>query len=53
VRAATTTSPNALELTDQMLCELFDDQINIVQSVSGGKHASALFTKGDGKKSAM
>lgn len=53
VRGATASSPNALELTDQMLCELFDDQINIVQAVSGEKHTSALFTKGDGAKSAM
>jgi hypothetical protein len=36
-----------------MLCELFDDQINIVQTVSGAKRASMLFTKGDGAKSAM
>jgi hypothetical protein len=53
VRAASTSSPRALELSDQMLCELFDDQINIVQAVSGEKHASSLFTKGDGAKSAM
>ncbi|HEY2898106.1 MAG TPA: DUF6702 family protein [Gemmatimonadaceae bacterium] len=53
VRGATTSSPRALQLTDQMLCELFDDQINIVQAVSGDKHASALFTRGDGAKSAM
>ena len=53
VRATGTASPNTLRLSDQMLCELFDDQINIVQTVSGEKHASALFTKGDGAKSAM
>ena len=50
VRAATASAPQALELSDQMLCELFDDQINIVQSVAGEKHASMLFTKGDGAK---
>jgi hypothetical protein len=53
VHAAITTPPGALQLSDQMLCELFDDQINIVQSVLGEKHTSALFTKGDGAKSAM
>lgn len=53
VRASNVAPPDALELSDQMLCELFDDQINIVQSVSGAKHASMLFTKGDGAKSAM
>jgi hypothetical protein len=53
VRAAASALPGTLELSDQMLCELFDDQINIVQSVFGEKHTSALFTKGDGAKSAM
>lgn len=51
VRAANASAPEVLELSDQMLCELFDDQINIVQSVAGEKHASMLFTKGDGAKS--
>ena len=40
-------------LSHQLLCELFDDQINIVQSTAGAKHATMLFTKGDGAKSAM
>lgn len=53
VRAATSAQPNALELSDQMLCDLFDDQINIVQAVWGEKHTSTLFTKGDGAKRAM
>jgi hypothetical protein len=45
--------PNAVKISDQLLCELFDDQINIVQTTAGAKHASMLFTKGDGAKSAM
>lgn len=53
VRAANAPAPTALKLSDQMLSELFDDQINIVQSVAGDKHASMLFTKGDGAKSVM
>ena len=53
VRASTAASPSSLQLSDQMLCELFDDQINIVQTVAGEKHASMLFTKGDGAKRAM
>ena len=53
VRARGTAAPSTLQLSDQMLCELFDDQINIVQTVSGERHASALFTKGDRAKSAM
>jgi hypothetical protein len=50
VRAANASTPEVLELSDQMLCELFDDQINIVQSAAGEKRASRLFTKGDGAK---
>jgi hypothetical protein len=50
VRAANASAPEVLKLSDQMLCELFDDQINIVQSAAGEKHASMLFTKGDGAK---
>jgi hypothetical protein len=53
VRASNVAPPNLLKLSDQMLCELFDDQINIVQSAAGAKHTSMLFTKGDGAKSAM
>jgi hypothetical protein len=53
VRATSASTPRALKLSDQMLNELFDDQINIVQSVAGDKHASMLFTKGDAPKSVM
>lgn len=53
VRASSAPPPSALALSDQMLCELFDDQINIVQAVVGAKRASMLFTKGDGPKRAM
>jgi hypothetical protein len=53
VRVNDVAPPNALELSDQMLCELFDDQINIVQSAAGAKHTSMLFTKGDGAKRAL
>ncbi|MBA2683192.1 MAG: hypothetical protein H0U66_01700 [Gemmatimonadaceae bacterium] len=53
VRAANAGPPNTIKLGDQMLCELFDDQINIVQSVAGEKHSSMLFTKGDAAKSVM
>jgi hypothetical protein len=33
-----------------MLCELFADQVNIVQAVAGARKSSVLFTKGDGGK---
>jgi hypothetical protein len=52
VRASNVAPPNALMIWDQMLCDLFDDQINIVQAATGEKHTSMLFTKGDGAKSA-
>jgi hypothetical protein len=53
VRATNAPVPAALKLSDQMLSELFDDQINIIQTVAGDRHASMLFTKGDGAKSVM
>ncbi|MEP7066444.1 MAG: DUF6702 family protein [Gemmatimonadota bacterium] len=53
LRVSNSAPPTALHLADQMLCELFDDQINIVQSTAGTRHSSMLFTKGDGAKSAM
>jgi len=53
VRASSAAPPSALELFDQMLCELFDDQVNIVQSVAGAKRTSMLFTTGDGAKRIM
>lgn len=53
VRAANVQAPSAVRVSDQMLCELFDDQINIVQATVGARHASVLFTKGDGAKSLL
>lgn len=53
VRATSGAPLASMKLADQMLSELFDDQINIVQTVAGEKHASMLFTKGDGAKSIL
>ena len=39
-----------LAFSNQLLCELYDDQVNIVQTVDGAHTASTLFTKGDGAK---
>lgn len=52
VRATSVAGPASLRLSDQMLCELFDDQVNIVQTTLNGQRASMLFTKGDGPKRA-
>lgn len=51
VRAAKV--PSSARVSDQMLCDLFDDQVNIVQAVTGGKKTSNLYTKGDGAKAAL
>ena len=53
VRATSGDPLASIKLVDQMLSELFDDQINIVQTVVGEKHSSMLFTKGDGAKSIL
>ena len=48
VRTAAAVSDARVE--DRLLFELFDDQVNIVQTVSGDRKSSVLFTKGDGAK---
>jgi hypothetical protein len=45
--------PPTARIADQMLCELFDDQVNIVQADSRGRKSSNLYTKGDGPKAAI
>jgi hypothetical protein len=40
-----------LTLTDALLCELFDDQVNIVRATLDGSTRSVLFTAGDRAKS--
>ena len=39
-----------LALRDQMLCELFADQINVVRVTEGGSTRSVLFTRGEREK---
>ena len=43
-------STQGLQLRDAMLCELYDDQVNVVQGVIGGARRSMLFVRGDGYK---
>ena len=47
-----TTAEIATEIRGRnaLLCELFDDQVNIVQFTSGTEKHSVLFTRGDGLK---
>ena len=40
-------SANRLSLRDQMLCELFADQVNVVRATNGATSRSMLFTRGD------
>jgi hypothetical protein len=43
-------STRGLQLRDAMLCELYEDQVNVVQGVLGGTRRSLLFVRGDGYK---
>jgi len=45
------TSTQGVQLLAGMLCELYDDQVNVVQVVIGGVRRSMLFVHGDGYKS--
>ena len=50
LEAALVGSTQGLQLRDAMLCELYDDQVNLVQGVIGGARRSMLFVRGDGYK---
>jgi hypothetical protein len=50
VRAAPAGPAAELSLSNQLLCDLFDDQVNVVQVLDGERRQSALFTRGDGPK---
>ncbi len=39
-----------LTIRNRVLCDVWDDQVNVVQVVIGGARKSLLFTKGDGAK---
>jgi hypothetical protein len=39
-----------VKIASALLFDLYDDQVNIVQTSAGGRHHSMLFTSGDGKK---
>jgi hypothetical protein len=39
-----------VKVASSLLFELYDDQVNIVQTTAEGRHHSMLFTSGDGKK---
>ncbi len=47
---ASTADPGGLQVRNAMLCDLFDDQVNVVQGTVGGSRASLLFVRGSGFK---
>ncbi len=50
VEASTTSDLGALQVRNAMLCDLFDDQVNVVQGTVAGSRASLLFVRGSGFK---
>ena len=51
VEAVSAEGLTPLKVRSAVLCDLFDDQVNVVQGVVGGARRSLLFTKGDKAKS--
>jgi hypothetical protein len=43
-------SAEGLQVRDSILCELYDDQVNVVQGTFGGARRSVLVVRGDGYK---
>lgn len=50
VEGTTTGDARELSARDAVLCELFSDQVNIMQVADGASKRSVLFTRGDGAK---
>lgn len=50
VDASTPRAGAPVELLDSLLCELYDDQVNLVRALLGGSPRSLLFTRGDRAK---
>lgn len=50
VDASAPSANSPIELRDALLCELYDDQVNLVRSLVGTVPRSILFTRGDRPK---
>ena len=50
VEAPSATGLASLKVRNAILCDLFDDQVNVVQGTMAGSRRSVLFTKGDRAK---
>ena len=51
VEASSATGLSSLAIANRVLCEVWADQVNVVQATIAGSRRSLLFTKGDGRKS--
>ena len=51
LEAATDQSLATLQVRSGVLCDLFDDQVNVVQGTVNGERRSLLFVRGDSYKS--
>lgn len=50
LRAPAPSGLGGLQVQNRLLYELFEDQVNIVQVVEGGRRQSMIFTRGDGPR---
>lgn len=50
VEASSADGLAALKVRNRVLCDVWDDQVNVVQGTVAGVRRSLLFTKGDGSK---
>ena len=50
LEASTTSDVGALQVRNAFLCDLFDDQVNVVQTTVGSARRSLLFVRGNGFK---
>ena len=50
VEAPSATGLASFKVRNAILCDLFDDQVNVVQATMAGSRRSVLFTKGDRAK---
>ena len=48
-----TGSSTGLRVSNTLMTELFDDQVNVVQAVAGKRRMSRMFVRGDGWKSVL
>lgn len=50
LRASLPQEGGSYQLSNTLLTELFEDQVNVVQSVAGNRRESRMFVRGDGWK---